>query len=173
MGRGGGGARAKSRSLRAVNALADVYGSLLIVRPPVPATVNKAGANYKSEVAHLEYSPRRAYDEWLSILDAIVACGGDAIYQFEAADEPFLDHDALEVDGDGAIHPAGSREVLGTIDTVMTGRVFAANGPWVTVRDRELRAVMPNMLEHRRMEVPYYASLLGEVATAAGLALEV
>src|SRR5213075_26295 len=109
-----------------MSVLRDVYGETLIVRPPVPATVNKAGANYKSEVAHLEYSPRRAYDEWLSILDAIVACGGDA----------------LEVDGDGAIHPAGSREVLGTIDTVMTGRVFAANGPWVSVRDRELRAVM-------------------------------
>ena len=112
----------------------DVYGDLLIVRPPVPATVNKAGANYKSEVTHLEYSPRRAYDEWLSILDAIVACGGDALYQFEAADDPFLDHDALEVDGDGAIRPAGSREVLGRLDDVMTGRVFAANGPWVTRR---------------------------------------
>ena len=81
--------------------LGDVYGDLLIVRPPVPATCNKAGANYKSEVAHLEYSPRRAYDEWLSILDAIVACGGDAIYELEAVDEPFLDHPALEVDGDG------------------------------------------------------------------------
>ena len=89
--------------------LPDVYGDLLIVRPPVPATVNKAGANYKSEVTHLEYSPRRAYDEWLSILDAIVACGGDAIYELEAVDEPFLDHPALEVDGDGTIRPAGSR----------------------------------------------------------------
>ena len=107
--------------------LSDVYGKLLIVRPPVPATVNKAGANYKSEVAHLAYSPRRAYDEWLSILDAIVACGGDALYQFEAADEPLLDHAALEVDGDGAIHPQGSRETLGRIDDVMTGRLFAAN----------------------------------------------
>ncbi len=26
--------------------LANLYGSLLVVRPPVPATVNKAGANY-------------------------------------------------------------------------------------------------------------------------------
>ena len=95
-----------------MNPLRDVYGDLLIVRAPVPATVNKAGANYKSEVAHLDYSPRRAYDEWLSILDAIVACGGDALYQFEAADDPLLDHAALEVDGDGAIHPAGSREEL-------------------------------------------------------------
>ena len=58
-----------------MNPLRDVYGDLLIVRPPVPATCNKAGANYKSEVAHLTYSPRRAYDEWLSILDGIVACG--------------------------------------------------------------------------------------------------
>jgi len=152
--------------------LSDVYGKLLIVRPPVPATVNKAGANYKSEITHLAYSPRRAYDEWLSILDAIVACGGDALYQFEAADEPLLDHDALEVDGDGAIHPRGARETLGQIDEVMTGRVFAANGPWVSVRDRTLRAVMPNMLAHRRPEAAYYRTLLGEIAAAGGLALE-
>lgn len=155
-----------------MTALSDVYGKLLIVRPPVPATVNKAGANYKSEVAHLTYSPRRAYDEWLSILDAIVACGGDALYQFEAADEPLLDHAALEVDGDGAIHPAGSRETLGRIDEVMTGRVFAANGPWVTVSGGTLRAVMPNMLEHRRAEATYYKELLGELAAASGLGLE-
>ena len=69
-----------------MNPLLDVYGDLLIVRPPVPATCNKAGANYKSEVTHLDYSPRRAYDEWLSILDAIVACGGDAIVELEAED---------------------------------------------------------------------------------------
>ncbi|HEY0988852.1 MAG TPA: hypothetical protein VGD80_17415 [Kofleriaceae bacterium] len=155
------------------NPLADVYGNLLIVRPPVPATVNKAGANYKSEVAHLEYSPRRAYDEWLSILDAIVACGGDAIYQFEAADEPLLDRGPLEVAGDGAIRPLGSREVGGRLDDVMTGRVFAANGPWVSVRDGALRAVMPNMLEHRRAEAAYYRDLLGELAGAAGLALDI
>ena len=152
--------------------LPDVYGKLLIVRPPVPATVNKAGANYKSEVTHLDYSPRRAYDEWLSILDAIVACGGDAIYQFEAVDEPLLDHDALEVDGDGQIHPRGSRETLGRIDEVMTGRVFAANGPWVTLAERTLRAVMPNMLDHRRAEAGYYQALLGALASAAGLGLE-
>jgi hypothetical protein len=157
-----------------MNPLLDVYGDLLIVRPPVPATCNKAGANYKSEVAHLDYSPRRAYDEWLSILDAIAACGGDAMYQFEAADEPFLDHAALEVDGDGAIRPGGgSREVLGRMQDVMTGRVFAANGPWVSVRERALRAVMPNMLAHRRPESAYYVALLGELAGAAGLSLEV
>ena len=156
-----------------MNPLLDVYGDLLIVRPPVPATVNKAGANYKSEVAHLTYSPRRAYDEWLSILDAIVACGGDAIYAFEAADDPFLDHAALEVDGSGAIHPAGSQETLGRLDDVMTGRVFAANGPWVTIADGMLRAVMPHMLEHRVMEVPYYANLLGELASDASLGLDI
>src|SRR5262252_3603166 len=125
-----------------MNPLLDVYGDLLIVRPPVPATVNKAGANYKSEVTHLEYSPRRAYDEWLSILDAIVRSGGDAIYQLEPADDPFLDHAA--------------REVLGQMSDVLTGRVFAANGPWVTARDKQLRAVMPNMLEHRKAEEAYY-----------------
>lgn len=156
-----------------MNPLLDVYGDLLIVRPPVPATCNKAGANYKSEVTHLEYSPRRAYDEWLSILDAIVACGGDALYQLEPADEPFLDHAALTVDGGGAIRPEGSREVLGRMEDVMTGRVFAANGPWVSVRDGALRAVMPNMLAHRRTELPYYRALLGEIAGEAGLALEV
>ncbi|HEY6175642.1 MAG TPA: hypothetical protein VIX73_14385 [Kofleriaceae bacterium] len=156
-----------------MNPLRDVYGKLLVVRSPVPATVNKAGANYKSEVAHLAYSPRRAYDEWLSILDAIVASGGDAVYQFEAVDDPLLDHAALEVDGDGAIRAAGSREVLGRIDEVMTGRVFAANGPWVVVGDGALRAVMPNMLEHRRAEAAYYRSLLGELAAAAGLAIEI
>ena len=152
--------------------LPDVYGKLLIVRPPVPATVNKAGANYKSEVPHLEYSPRRAYDEWLSILDAIVACGGDALYQLEPADEPLLDRGPLDVDGDGAIHPRGSQETIGRIDEVMTGRVFAANGPWVTVQGGALRGVMPNMLEHRRAEAAYYRSLLGELADAADLTLE-
>lgn len=151
----------------------DVYGTLLIVRPPVPATTNKAGANYKSEVAHLDYSPRRAFDEWLSICDGIVACGGDALYQFEALDEPLLDHSALEVDGDGAIRPAGSREIVGQMADVMTGRVFAANGPWVSLRDHVLRAVMPNMLEHRREEAAYYRSLLGEIASAASLAIEI
>ncbi len=155
-----------------MNPLPDVYGNLLIVRPPVPATVNKAGANYKSEVAHLTYSPRRAYEEWLTILEAIVACGGDAVYQFEAADDPLLGHTALEVDGDGAIRPRGSREVLGRMDDVMTGRVFAANGPWVTVRDRTLRAVMPNMLAHRQAEADYYRELVGKLADAAGLAVE-
>ncbi len=156
-----------------MNPLSDVHGDLLIVRPPVPATINKAGANYKSEVAHLEYAPRRAYDEWLSILDAIVACGGDALYQFEDEDEAYLDHAALEVDGDGIIHPAGSQEALGHIHDVMTGRVFAANGPWVTVRDRALRAVMPNMLAHRRSEASYYKALLGELAAASRLSLEI
>jgi len=43
-----------------VTPLLDVHGDLLIVRPPVPATCNEAGASYKSEVAHLDCSPRRA-----------------------------------------------------------------------------------------------------------------
>lgn len=153
--------------------LSDVYGQVLIVRPPVPATVNKAGANYKSEVTHLTYSPRRAFDEWLSILDAIERCGGDAVYQLEATDEPFLGHAALEVDGGGDIRPAGSREVLGNLATVETGRVFAANGPWVTADERGLHAVMPRMLEHRRSEASYYRSLLGELATATGAPLTI
>ncbi len=153
--------------------LSDVYGQVLIVRPPVPATVNKAGANYKSEVTHLSYSPRRAFDEWLSILDAIDRCGGDALFQFEAADEPFLGHAGLEVDGGGDIRPAGSREVLGNLATIETGRVFAANGPWVTADERGVRAVMPHMLEHRRTEASYYRTLLGEIAAATNLPLTI
>ena len=156
-----------------MSVLADVAGDLLIVRPPVPATCNKAGANYKSEVTHLDYAPRRAYDEWLGICDAIVASGGDALFYFEPVDKPYLGHAALEVDGDGAVRPVGSTEVLGNISSVDTGRVFAANGPWVTVADRELRAVMPHMLEHRRGESAYYESLLGELAGAADLGLAI
>ncbi len=155
-----------------MSALADVYGDLLIVRPPVPATCNKAGANYKSEVTHLDYSPRRAYDEWLSICDAIVACGGDALYQFEAVDDRYLGHRALEVDGDGDVHPAGSSEVLGNLATIETGRVFTANGPWVTVEQGAMRAVMQHMLAHRTGEATYYRDLLGHIADAAGLTLQ-
>jgi hypothetical protein len=156
-----------------MNPLLDVYGDLLIVRPPVPATCNKAGANYKSEVTHLDYSPRRAYDEWLSILDGIVACGGDAIYQFEPADDPYLDQSALEVDASGTIRPASSHEVLGNMAEVMTGRVFAANGPWVTTAPGKLRAVLANMLQHRRAEEAYYRDVLGRLAEAARLDLEI
>ncbi len=152
------------------NALPDVYGNLLIVRPPVPATCNKAGANYKSEVAHLEYSPRRAYDEWLSICDAILDCGGDAIFAFEAADEPLLDQHELHVDAEGTIAaPGGDR--LGHMDGVMTGRVFTANGPWVVADGDELRAVMPHMLPHRLDEASYYRELLTELAELGGYRL--
>lgn len=153
--------------------LREVYGELLVVRPPVPATVNKAGANYKSEVPYLEYSPRRAYDEWLTILDSIRACGGDAIYRHEASDDPFLDKGDLHVDGDGNISPVGSREILGRLADVMTGRVFAANGPWVTRNGDRLNAVMPNMLAHRQPEAAYYEELLGELASAAKLSLAI
>jgi hypothetical protein len=155
------------------NPLPDVYGNLLVVRAPVPATVNKAGANYKSEVTHLEYSPRRAYDEWVSILDAIAASGGDAIFEWDPEDEPLLGAGDLEVDGDGALRPAGSRETLAHLDDVLTGRVFTANGPWVAIEDRRMRAVMPNMLPHRRAEAPYYRRLLERLADLGGYELEV
>jgi hypothetical protein len=56
---------------------------------------------------------------------------------------------------------------------VQTGRVFAANGPWVVRAGDRLRAVMPHMLPHRRSEGVYYRSLLGRIADAAGLRLEV
>jgi hypothetical protein len=156
-----------------MNVLREVHGELLVVRPPVPATCNKAGANYKSEVTHVEYSPRGAYDEWLSILDAILACGGDALYTFEPDDDPFLDKGPLAVDADGAVHPVGSRELLGNMSQVQTGRVFTANGPWVVVEGRRLRAVMPYMLAHRRTEAPYYRTLLERLAEYGGYQLEV
>lgn len=155
------------------NPLSDVYGELLIVRTPVPATCNKAGANYKSEVTHLEYSPRRAYDEWLSICEAIVTCGGDALVALDDMDEPYLDKGPLAVSGDGRIRPEGSSERLGHMNDVLTGRVFTANGPWVTVQEGRLRAVMPNMLEHRRAEAPYYRDLLERIAELGGYELEV
>jgi hypothetical protein len=156
-----------------VSVLEKLHGRLLIVRPPVPATVNKAGANYKSEVPHLEYSPRRAYGEWLAICEAILACGGDALFELEDVDEPLLDAGDLEVDGDGRIHPAGSSEVLGELDAVMTGRVFTANGPWVVADGDQLRAAMPHMLEHRRPEAPYYRRLLERLADDGGYRLEI
>lgn len=154
------------------NPLANVYGRQFIVRPPVPATCNKAGANYKSEVTHLEYYPRAAYDEWLSILDAIIASGGDAFFAFEQADERYLDRGNLRVSDTGDISDTQGT-ALGNLTDVMTGRVFTANGPWVVVGDGTLRAVMPNMLAHRVAERPYYDDLLAQIANAAGLRLEV
>ncbi len=153
-----------------MSVLANTYGSLLLLRPPAPLTCNKAGANYKSEVTHREYSPRQAYDEWLAICDAIVACGGDALYRFEEADEAFLDRGDLAIGGDGVIVAAGAR--LGHLDEIMTGRVFTANGPWTTLAGGVLRAVMPNMLAHRRGEGDYFAALLADIATAGGYQLE-
>jgi hypothetical protein len=154
------------------NPLPHVHGTLLVVRPPVPATVNKAGANYKSEVTHLEYSPRRAYDEWLSICEGILACGGDALFEFERDDDPLLDRGDLRVDPDGSIHPVGSAEIVARLDQIQTGRVFTANGPWVVVDGRALRGAMPNMLAHRRDEAPYYRDLLGRVAELGGYDLD-
>ncbi len=140
----------------------------------MPATCNKAGANYRSEVTHLVYEPRRAYDEWLSICEAIVACGGDAIFDFEERDTALLDRGDLAVDADGTIHPAGSSERLAHMDDIMTGRVFTANGPWVLVEEeRRLRALMPNMLAHRSEEASYYAALLGRIAESAKLDLDI
>jgi hypothetical protein len=152
--------------------LANFYGPLLVVRPPVPATMNKAGANYKSEVAHLEYSPRRAYDEWLSICNGITGFGGDALFDFEPADDLLLDRGDLEVDAGGAIRPLGSRELLAQMDDVMTGRVFTANGPWVVVEGTALRGAMPHMLPHRRAEAAYYRQLFARIAELGGYELD-
>jgi len=152
--------------------LASFYGPLLVVRPPVPATMNKAGANYKSEVAHLEYSPRRAYDEWLSICEGITSFGGDALFDYEPADDPLLDRGDLAVDPDGAIHPVGSRELLARMEDVMTGRVFTANGPWMVVEGKTLRGAMPHMLPHRRAEASYYRQLFARIAELGGYQLD-
>jgi hypothetical protein len=154
------------------NPLTKVYGSLLVVRPPVPATVNKAGANYKSEVTHLEYSPREAYDEWLSICEGILACGGDALFEFEPADDPLLDRGDLRVEPDGAIHAIGSGEKLGDMGAIQTGRVFTANGPWVVVDGSRLRGAMPHMLPHRRAEAAYYTDLFARIAELGGYELD-
>ena len=141
-----------------------VYGKLVIVRPPVPATCNKAGANYKSEITHAEYSPQKAYDEWLAICDAILACNGDALFLFETEDDVFLDHGDLHVESSGTIRAVDSGRRVGDMEQVMTGRVFTANGPWVTFADNQIRAVFPKMLPHRAKENTYYARLLERIA---------
>jgi hypothetical protein len=137
----------------------------------VPATLNKAGANYMSEVEHLEYSPRGAYDEWLAICEGIRAFGGDAIFDFEEEDEPFLDHGDLRVDEAGAVRAVATDEVLGHMDEVSTGRVFTANGPWVTLHGDTMRALLPNLVSHRRQEHPYFRRLLARLAEAGGYEL--
>lgn len=152
--------------------LSRVYGQLLVVRSPVPATVNKAGANYKSEVTHLTYSPRSAYDEWLAICEGILGFGGDALFLFEARDDALLDVPGLVLDGDGCLRAEGSNQRLISIDEVETGRVFAANGPWVTVEDNLLRGLMPKMLPHRAGEGAYYRQLLARLADHTGRELE-
>ena len=154
------------------NPLPRTYGTLLVVRPPVPATVNKAGANYKSEVTHVDYSPRRAYDEWLSICDAITACGGDALFEFEPVDDPLLDVGDLRVEADGSIRPIGSSQPIAHMGQIQTGRVFTANGPWPVVDGRKLRAAMPHMLAHRREEAAYYRALFGRIAELGGYELD-
>ncbi|MBL4634129.1 MAG: hypothetical protein JKY56_09665 [Kofleriaceae bacterium] len=153
--------------------LPTVYGSLLITRPPVPATLNKAGANYKSEVAHLEYSPKRAFDEWRRICETIVKCGGDALFAFEECDEKYLDASSLRVDGDGQIYADDSKVALGNISEVQTGRVFTANGPWVHISGKKISAVMQHMLPHRVLETSYYTDLLEAIAKSGGYTLSV
>ena len=53
------------------SALEHAFGKHFIVRAPVPATLNRGQANYKSQVEHLEFLPRVAYEEWIGILEGI------------------------------------------------------------------------------------------------------
>ncbi|QQR89283.1 MAG: hypothetical protein IPJ88_13870 [Myxococcales bacterium] len=147
------------------------YGSDLLMRPPAPVTMNKAGANYKSEVMHTSYSPRQAYREWLTICDAIVECGGDSIFMFEEADQRFWDREVLRVLSNGTVIDSDTKEELASVDEILTGRVFTANGPWVQVQDKTLRVLYPRMLEHRQREIPYYQSLLEAIAAESGFSL--
>ncbi|MCB9667103.1 MAG: hypothetical protein H6715_03165 [Myxococcales bacterium] len=155
-----------------MEALAYVNSSLVVMRAPSPVTLNKAGANYRSEVPFLEYHPQAAYLEWLAMCDAVLACGGDALVHFEEQDERFLDVEHLRVMADGTIVSDDSSEPLGTVNDVLTGRVFSANGPWVIVEGRRMRALLPNMLTHRTAELPYYEHLLAEIADACDLELK-
>src|SRR5687768_16866097 len=153
--------------------LEHAYGKHFIVRAPIPATVNRGHANFKSEVGHLEFFPRVAYEEWIAILEGIRRLGGDAILDFEPEDNPFLGHETLVVDGDGYLRPLGSADILAEIEDVMTGRVFAANGPWIVRESSAIRAVLPNMIEHRKEENKYFQQLLWKIAEQARLDLVV
>jgi hypothetical protein len=139
----------------------------------VPATFNRGHANFKSEIGHMEFFPRTAYEEWVGILEGIRRLGGDAILDFEPEDNPYLGHETLVVDGDGYVRPLGSADILAEIEDVMTGRVFAANGPWIVRQDNAMRAVLPNMIEHRKEENGYFSRLLWKIAEQAKLDLVV
>lgn len=158
-----------------LNAYTAYYGSMLLVRPPPPVTLNKAGANYKSETTYPVYRPRQAFREWMAICDAIVAAGGDALFAFEPADDVFLHIEALAIDAEGNIRPSDalSSAPIGTVDAVETGRVFTANGPWVRRNEGTLHALMPHMLPHRTGEGPYFIEILTQLAEANGLTLAV
>ena len=119
-----------------MNPLADVHGDLLIVRPPVPATVNKAGANYKSEVAHLDLrtAPRVRRVAVDPRRDRRVRRRRALSSSRRSTSRCSITRRSRSMPT-ARSDPAGSREALGTIDAVMTGRVFTANGPWVTRTD--------------------------------------
>lgn len=155
-----------------MSALEHYYGQMLLMRTPAPLNVNKAGANYKSEVAYPEYSPRAAYLEWLSICEGFRKLNVDVIFDFESDDEIFLDQGHLSVDAGGVIHN-GNGPSLGTLESISTGRVFTANGPWVIREGNRLRALMPHMLPHRLQELPYFEHLLTTIAQASGCTLEI
>ena len=143
-----------------------------MVRTPVPITINKAGANYKSEVKHLEYSPRTAFQEWLNICEGICEFGGDAIFKLEDLDKPFLDHKEVFITEKGDIQNQDD-ELIGHVSQIHTGRVFTANGPWVIVEGNKLKALMPNMINHRRVELDYFRDVLVAVSRDAKLKIEI
>lgn len=148
------------------------YGPMVAVRPPAPVSVNKGRANYKSQIPRTVYHPRAEYREWLAICEAVLAAGGDAVVLAEDGDERYLDAGDLEIDAGGNIFAASSGARLGHVGDIDTGRVFAANGPWVSAEGGVIRAVLPRMLPHRRREVSYARALLSIIAADAGAELE-
>ncbi len=63
--------------------------------------------------------------------------------------------------------------MLCEIEDLMTGRVFTNNGPWIVRAGNAIRAVLPNMIEHRKQENAYFQRLLWKIAEQARLDLVV
>ena len=55
----------------------------------LPLRSTKRAPTTRARSPTLAYSPRRAFDEWTEICNTILHCGGDAIFRFESADDPY------------------------------------------------------------------------------------